>query len=115
MKKLTSILAGALLLYSSVFAQSADDEEFAEAPLPPDLPESMESGKIVEPQVTIIRTEKQVIEEYRLNGHLYKIKVTPAVGPVYYLIDEDGDGNMEKKMSDIYNTERVPQWVLFKW
>ena len=114
MKEFVAVLIGSLVFISTAFPQSEEEEEFADAPLPPELPEPIESGKMVEPQVTIIRTEKQVIEEYRLNGHLYKIKITPSVGPSYYLFDEDGDGNWERKSSDIY-TDRVPQWILFRW
>ena len=114
MKKLIPVIATLLLLVPAAYAQS-DDEEFAEAPMPPELPEPIESGDVIEPEVTIVRTEKETIEEYRVNGHLYMVKITPAVGPAYYLIDRDGDGQMEGKMSDIYNTPYVPQWVLFTW
>jgi hypothetical protein len=34
------------------------------------------------------------VEEYRMNGVLYMVKVTPTVGPPYYLIDTTGDGNL---------------------
>ena len=119
MKKFISILISLLVLTALVHAQSEQtepvQEEFADVPLPPELPDPIESGETIEPEISIIRTEQEVIEEYRLNGHLYMVKVTPFVGKPYYLIDENGDGQMEGKMSDIYNTPRVPQWVLIKW
>ena len=110
-------LAGVLVLSPLCLAQSggSDDQQFADAPQPPDLPAPLESGQTIEPEVYVIHTEKELIEEYRVNGHLYMIKVTPKVGKPYYLIDENGDGQMEGKISDIYNTPRVPQWVLFTW
>jgi hypothetical protein len=114
MNKTAVLLSLLLALSPPIFGQS-EEEEFADAPLPPDLPEPLESGEVVEPEVTIIRTEKEVIEEYRLNGRLYMVKVTPVVGKPYYLIDQDGDGRMEGRLSDIYNTPRVPQWVLHTW
>lgn len=113
-KRIIIMLVSVFVFSSYSYAQS-DEEEFSDVPLPPDLPDPMESGEIVEPQITIIRTETEVIEEYRLNGHLYKVKITPLVGKPYYLIDADGDGQMEGRISDIYNTDRVPQWVLFNW
>jgi len=119
MKKLILILVNLLALTPLVYAQSEQtepvQEEFADAPLPPELPEPLESGETIEPEVFIIRTEQEVIEEYRVNGHLYMVKITPRIGRPYYLIDENGDGQMEGKISDIYNTPRVPQWVLTTW
>jgi hypothetical protein len=114
MTKIIIFLAGMLLVIPPCFAQS-DDEKFADAPLPPKLPEPLESGQTIEPEVYIVRTEKEVVEEYKVNGHLYMIKITPKIGKPYYLIDQNGDGQMEGKISDIYNTPRVPQWVLFSW
>lgn len=114
MTRFIMLLAGILAVIPLCLAQS-DDEKFADAPLPPKLPEPLESGQSIQPEVSIIRTEKELIEEYKVNGRLYMIKITPKVGKPYYLIDENGDGQMEGKISDIYNTPRVPQWVLFSW
>jgi len=114
MKRTILILANLLALTALVYAQT-DEEEFADVPLPPELPEPLESGETIEPEVSIIRTEQETIEEYRVNGRLYMVKITPLIGKPYYLIDENGDGQMEGKISDIYNTPRVPQWVLFTW
>ena len=114
MTRFIMILAGVLAFIPPCAAQN-DDEQFSEALPPPDLPEPLKSGDTIEPEVYIVRTDKEVIEEYRLNGHLYMIKITPKAGKPYYLIDENGDGQMEGKISDIYNTPRVPQWVLFSW
>ncbi len=84
-------------------------------PEPPDLPDPMESGETIEPEVTIVRKEDRVIHEYRVNGRLYMVKVVPTVGKPYYLLDQDGDGRMESRIGDIYNNTIVPQWVLFEW
>lgn len=86
-----------------------------EVPEPPVLPEPMESGEQIEPEITIIQKEDRKIEEYRLNGRLYMVKVTPDVGPAYYLIDRDGDGTLESRRSGVYETPQVPQWVIFSW
>ncbi|GAB3338112.1 MULTISPECIES: DUF2782 domain-containing protein [Marilutibacter] len=61
----------------------------------------------------VIRSEQpngDVIEEYRVNGRLQVVKVTPARGPVYYLEDRDGDGRPD-------NGETVSPvlWKLFEW
>lgn len=96
-------------------ADTEADEEFAPVPAPPEIPDPLENGQPIEPEVTIIHREKAVVEEYRLNGRLYMVKVTPSVGKPYYLVDKDGNGTLESRMSDIYNNNMVPQWVLFSW
>ena len=52
---------------------------------------------IDEPEVNIIKQTDQTIEEYRIGGRLYMIKVTPKVGPPYYLVDDLGDGKFARQ------------------
>lgn len=113
-RNLTFVLA-AMLILPAAQAQTAAEEEFEAVPAPPDLPDPLESGQPIEPEVTIIRSDKEVIEEYRVNGLLYKVKITPTVGKPYYLIDRDGDGRLESRREGIYDDGLVPQWVLFSW
>ena len=49
------------------------------------------------------------------NGKLYMIKIVPDAGPPYYLLDTDGDGNMDVRRSDLEKGAQVPQWVIFSW
>jgi len=104
-----------LLLTITANAENVSEEDFAPAPEPPELPDPLQSGRAIEPEVTIIRKEDAIIEEYRLDGRLYMAKITPVAGPSYYLVDRDGDGQMETRMSEIYDDFVVPQWVLFRW
>jgi len=80
----------------------------------PEIPGSLESGEQIEPQITIIRQEDKIIEEYRVNNNLYMIKVTPVAGMPYYLIDFDGDGKLDVRKNELDDVI-VPQWVLFTW
>lgn len=97
----------------ALFAEEAVKlEELPDAPPPPSV---VDSGEELEPEVTIIRKKDTTYEEYRINGNLYMVKVTPAVGPSYYLLDQDGDGKMDTNMSEIYDNFVVPQWVIFSW
>ena len=109
-----STLALALVTIS---ATAADEPEYVEVPPPPERVESddFDADTDLEPEVTIIQRKDATVEEYRVNGKLYMVKITPVAGPPYYLIDKNGDGLMESKMSDVYNNDRVPQWVLFSW
>ena len=56
-----------------------------------------------------------MVEEYRVNNNLYMIKVTPSVGAPYYLVDEDGSGDMAWNRGASQFEENVPQWALFSW
>jgi hypothetical protein len=69
----------------------------------------------MEPDITIIKREKETIQEYRINGRLYMVKITPSIGPSYYLVDNDGDGNMDARRSQLESGLKIPQWVLFSW
>lgn len=105
-----------LSLISPVFAGNVNRDDLQEIPGPPPLPEPSESGESMpEPEVTIIRRGDATVEEYRVNGALYMIKVTPGVGKPYYLVDRDGDGLMDSRVNDIHSNMIIPEWVLFSW
>lgn len=64
-----------------------------------------------DPDVTRTVAENgDVIEQYRVNGQLKVVKVTPSRGPVYYLMDQDGDGRPDDEgpVSPVW-------WKLFDW
>jgi len=96
-----------------VTVQAEDTESVMEKP--PVIPEPMQSGDSIEPEVNIIQKDDQLIEEYRLNGKLYMIKVTPAVGKPYYLTDTDGDGSLESRQFELDSGLLVPNWILLEW
>jgi len=68
-----------------------------------------------EPQVTIRETGETVIEEYRIGGELYMIKITPNKGVPYFLVDSDGDGSLERRWNDREPRLLIPSWVLLRW
>jgi len=113
-----TVFASALLCSGLVAAQ------FAPAPIPPipdpvapraveDLPPPPQQEQ-VEPEVTIVERANYTAEEYRINGRLFKVKITPTSGPAYYLIDMDGDGALETRRHEADNLQ-VPHWILFRW
>jgi len=83
-------------------------------PEPPPPPPGYEPSPGLEPQVTITTRGENKVEEYRINGRLYMMKVTPKHGAPYYLVDDKGDGNFARHDS-LDPGVRVPQWVLFKF
>ncbi len=82
------------------------------APPPPPLDErTTEAPDEHEPQVTITTRTDQTVEEYRVGGRLYMIKITPKVGKPYYLVDDLGDGKFARQ-EGLDSGVRPPRWVL---
>jgi len=81
-----------------------------EQPLPPKVQDEQ-----VEPTVTIREAEEGRVEEYSLNGQVYMVKITPKVGPPYYYIDTDGDGNLETSPSKGLEPVRPVYWKVKEW
>ena len=115
-RKVASIRrATVLLAWVPCAAVAQTPQNLEPVPDVPPPPARVESGEPLEPDVRIIRKKDATIEEYRINGNLYMIKVIPVIGPPYYLLDQDGDGRMETNMSEVRENFVVPQWVLFSW
>lgn len=94
---------------------TAADPGAKPVPPPPPPPESRtpaapdSSTGAFEPEITITTRGTEIHEEYRHNGQLYRVKVTPRYGPPYYLIyDERGKFYRSDAEPDVL----VPQWTL---
>ena len=85
------------------------------APDPPPPPPGYELDPALEPQVTIMQRGTDTVEEYRVAGKLYMIKVTPSHGVPYYLLDERGDGQFTRQDSAFDSGIRPPMWVIYSW
>ncbi len=104
------LLSIILLCGFSLSAFAAKLEPLAAPPVFSPEPETSSD----EPEVTIIRQTELTVEEYRANGRLYMIKVTPKVGPPYYLVDQRGDGKFARQES-LDTGFRPPQWVIHRF
>ncbi|HBX56775.1 DUF2782 domain-containing protein [Pseudomonas sp. UBA2684] len=94
MRTLNRLLLASLLAFASIAAH-ADDAPSAE------------------PDVTIRQDGDRTIQEYRVNGFLYAIKVIPKGGKPYFLVRADGsDGNFVR--SDDPDM-LIPAWEIFSW
>ena len=66
-----------------------------------------------EPDVTIVQKGDKTVEEYRVNGFLYAVKVTPKNGKPYFLVRADGsEGNFIRADKP---EMRIPSWEIFSW
>jgi hypothetical protein len=64
--------------------------------------------------VTIIKQTEQTVEEYRANGKLYMIKITPKNGIPYYLVDDQGDGKFARQ-EGLDSGIRPPRWIIHRF
>ncbi len=105
-----------LLLLSMVagsgFAQTPARTE--PLPQPPPPPPEVAGDTDLEPQVTIVRREDQVVEEVRVKGELRYVRVTPRHGRPYFLIP-DGNGATFIRRDSLDSTLKVPMWILFSF
>ena len=73
-------------------------------------------GYVPKPEITIVEGENRLVKEYRINGQLRAIKVTPTNGfPPYYLIDGNGNGQFQKVGPDMGEDIIVPNWIIIEW
>lgn len=95
MRTLNRLLLAGLFAFTPLAVMAADD-----APSP-------------DPDVTIRTEGDKTIQEYRQNGFLYAIKVTPKGGKPYFLVRADGsDGNfIRSDQPDML----IPSWKIFEW
>jgi hypothetical protein len=98
-------------LSTAIYADDVKPSDLKPLPAPPSLDPNEGPD---EPQVTITKSTEQTVEEFRSNGKLYMIKVTPKHGKPYYLIDDRGDGKFARQES-LDTGLRVPQWVILKF
>lgn len=108
MRLITLLFLGCLCTFAH-----ADDQKPAAATAPPP-PQLDPNEPVEEPQVTITKQTDQTIEEYRYGGKLYMIKVTPKVGPPYYLVDDQGDGKF-LRLDGTDTGVRPPRWVIHRF
>ncbi len=107
------VLPFALLLTASV-ALAEESTPSNLQPVPDGAPQAKEAPS-AQPEVTIQRRNNGVVEEYRMNGKLYMVRVVPTKGLPYFLIDTDGDGDLETRRNNMDSGIMVPGWVLLRW
>ncbi|MEC5384769.1 DUF2782 domain-containing protein [Uliginosibacterium sp. H3] len=118
MKVRTSMLGLSLVLMAATSGQLMA----ADVPPPPPppklepIPEPMGASLpgADDHEVTVSKRGGDRIEEFRFKGRLYMIRVTPAVGLPYTMVDDRGDGVFNRK--DIRGTPMKPaQWNVLTW
>lgn len=92
----------------------------------PEIPESPSAGEentlppelgldpSLEPEITIHEGKDKMIEEYRVNGELYMIKITPRIGKPYYLLNRRSAAGMLHR-GDMESGVSVPMWQIYRF
>lgn len=95
MCSLKRLMLAAILIATPLAAMAADEAPSAD------------------PEVTIRQDGDKTIQEYRQNGFLYAVKVTPKHGKPYFLVRADGTSPnfIRSDQPDML----IPQWEIFKW
>jgi hypothetical protein len=61
-------------------------------------------GNVPQGEVILQGGSGPQLQEFRRDGEVYKVKVTPRKGRPYFLVDSDGNGSLDQV-----------QWILFSW
>lgn len=112
MRRKLTILLLAMAMAAPVAAQQRPQLEPIPEPPPPPPPGIADES--FEPEVTILQRGEDKVEEFRIRGRLYMVKVTPPGGAPYYLVDQRGDGVMVP-YTHASPTLSVPMWVVRSW
>ena len=82
---------------------------------PPAPPPITQEAPELEPEVTTRTEGDNQIQEYRVRGRLYMVRVTPRHGRSYILMDHQGTGELTRHDNPLDSGVRVPQWVLMEF
>jgi hypothetical protein len=112
------MISASMLLVSPLMAQQdlekpppIPPESTEDVPIPPKVQDEQ-----IEPTVTIREEEERLIEEYRMNGQIYMVKVTPKGGIPYYYVDSNGDGKLELDVDQqALNPVQPVYWKVLEW
>ena len=102
-----ALLCLSLLAASPAWGEPPKLEPVPDIPPPPGMVD-----QDLQPQITIKQKGENKVEEFRVRGRLYMIKVTPPHGRPYYLVDQRGDGLM-RRYDDLSPNFMVPMWMIF--
>ncbi len=100
----------AMALPRLVMAETPSNTELLEEVPPPRV---QEGEALDEPDITIRKKGTETIEEFRMNGELYMMKVTPDHGVPYYL--HKGDQGGEWVNIGPNPPLAIPKWILFRF
>ncbi|WP_176256702.1 DUF2782 domain-containing protein [Derxia lacustris] len=110
--RIAGLLAGLAIGLAAVATQAAEQAPDLKLEPVPDGAPTLEGGTPAD--ITIRRDNRAEFKEYRVNGRLYAVKVTPIGGKPYWLIDRSGGGQLQRFDGPSPNLT-VPSWLILEW
>ena len=110
MRQTVQVISALLLISAANSFAIAADPSRAEVPRPPEMSSKPYNDEL-EPTVTIKTEGDREVEEYRVRGRLFALRVKVKGAPAYWLVDMDGSGRMLPGQG-IGPTISVPKWVI---
>ena len=108
------VLPALLASNISYAAKPNNLEPLEDVPPPPKVRDGeVLEDPAIEPQITIRKKGAETIEEYRINGEMYMMKVTPEHGVPYYLHKEDQQGGWVNIGPN--PPLSIPKWIIFRF
>lgn len=125
MKRLTFaiIFSGLPVWFASVVAAQSSQQPEGLVPLPdydePHAEDGMPYPDLgldpsLEPEVTITEGKDETVEEYRVNGQLYMIKIIPRIGKPYFLLNRSRASESPHR-GDMGSDVSVPMWEIYRF
>jgi len=108
-----SLITALSLTVGSTNLLAEDKPADVPVPPPPAISENVDEEANIKADVTIRKGKDKVVEEYRINGDLYMVRVIPRVGKPYYIKYPEGSSGrvIRRELDDI----KTPFWTLFEW
>ena len=111
------------IIFSALFALAAQDaaatEKTAEptakeAPVPEKIPAKESDNDTTSVKIRT-RDNGDVVEEYRQGGIVTMVKVTPTRGKPYYIMDNNGDGRLDRADAEAAGGVVPVSWIIATW
>ena len=104
----------ALAAQDAATAEASSEPVAKEAPVPEKIP--AKAGDDDTPSVRIrSRDNGDVVEEYRQGGMVTMVKVTPTRGRPYYIMDNNGDGRLDRADAEAAGGVVPVSWIIATW
>ena len=104
----------ALAAQDAATAEASSEPVAKEAPVPEKIP--AKAGDDDTPSVRIrSRDNGDVVEEYRQGGMVTMVKVTPTRGKPYYIMDNNGDGRLDRADAEAAGGVVPVSWIIATW
>jgi hypothetical protein len=106
------------IIFSALLALAAQDAAakpaVKEVPLPEKIPAKASDDNT--PSVRIrTRDNGDIVEEYREGGIVHMVKVTPTRGKPYYIMDNNGDGRLDRADAEAAGGVVPVSWIIAEW